>query len=190
MRLPVRCAGGRGAIQPSSNARSMIAFSIPLMVTGSLLMPSTHAPSHGAGHSRPVNSGKLLVATQPFDSRLPPVVVDQVVPVRESGCRAGSPGDRTGCRSPCSARPAGAACPRRTAGRPPASRARDRRPGRVGCFLRAISMNPVGLPMGDAHQLAELGHAARLPGRGLGLQHALVVARHHLHPVLRGPAPT
>ena len=25
-------------------------------------MPSTHAASHGAGHSRPVNSGKLLVA--------------------------------------------------------------------------------------------------------------------------------
>ncbi len=28
----------------------------------SSLMPSTHAASHGAGHSRPVNSGKLLVA--------------------------------------------------------------------------------------------------------------------------------
>ena len=33
-----------------------------LMVTGSALMPSTHAVSHGAGQSRPVNSGKLLVA--------------------------------------------------------------------------------------------------------------------------------
>ena len=32
------------------------------MVTGSLLMPSTHDPSQGAGHRRPVNSGKLLVA--------------------------------------------------------------------------------------------------------------------------------
>ncbi len=40
----------------------MISFSTCLMVTGSLLMPSTHAASHGAGHSRPVNSGKLLVA--------------------------------------------------------------------------------------------------------------------------------
>ncbi len=63
MRLPVRCDGGRGAIQPSSKARSMIAFSMPLMVTGSALMPRTHDPSHGAGHRRPVNSGKLLVAS-------------------------------------------------------------------------------------------------------------------------------
>ena len=57
----VREAGGRGTIQPSSNARSTIDSSIDLIVTGSLLMPSTHDPSQGAGHSRPVNSGKLLV---------------------------------------------------------------------------------------------------------------------------------
>ena len=57
----VRFAGGRGTIQPSSNARSTIDSSIDLIVTGSLLMPSTHDPSHGAGQSRPVNSGKLLV---------------------------------------------------------------------------------------------------------------------------------
>ena len=40
----------------------MISYSMRSMVTGSSLMPSTQAPSHGAGHSRPVNSGKLLVA--------------------------------------------------------------------------------------------------------------------------------
>ena len=40
----------------------MIATSTFLIVTGSWLMPSTHAVSQGAGHSRPVNSGKLLVA--------------------------------------------------------------------------------------------------------------------------------
>ena len=33
-----------------------------MIVTGSWLMPRTHAVSHGAGHSRPVNSGKLFVA--------------------------------------------------------------------------------------------------------------------------------
>ena len=32
------------------------------MVTGSSAMPSTQAASHGAGQSRPVNSGKLFVA--------------------------------------------------------------------------------------------------------------------------------
>ena len=38
------------------------------MVTGSSLMPSTHAASHGAGHSRPVNSGKLFVACSRSDA--------------------------------------------------------------------------------------------------------------------------
>ena len=40
----------------------LIERSISLMLTGSSLMPSTHAASHGAGQTRPVNSGKLLVA--------------------------------------------------------------------------------------------------------------------------------
>jgi hypothetical protein len=31
------------------------------MVTAGALMPSTHEPSHGAGQTRPVNSGKLFV---------------------------------------------------------------------------------------------------------------------------------
>lgn len=53
---PLRCAGGSGLIQFCSNAWSMIAHSIFLIVTGGSLMPSTQAPSHGAGHTRPVNS--------------------------------------------------------------------------------------------------------------------------------------
>ncbi|SLH46626.1 Uncharacterised protein [Mycobacteroides abscessus subsp. abscessus] len=40
----------------------MISTSTCLIVTGSWLMPSTQEASHGAGHNRPVNSGKLLVA--------------------------------------------------------------------------------------------------------------------------------
>src|SRR5688572_1077081 len=37
-------------------------FSIVLIATGGSLIPSTQAASQGAGHIRPVNSGKLLVA--------------------------------------------------------------------------------------------------------------------------------
>ena len=60
---PVWVAGSSGCTQPISNALSMIAtLDLLLIVTGSALIPSTQAPSHGAGHSRPVNSGKLLVA--------------------------------------------------------------------------------------------------------------------------------
>jgi hypothetical protein len=59
---PVRKLGGSGLTQPSSNARSMIACSICLIVTASSLMSRTHAASHGAGQMRPVNSGKSLVA--------------------------------------------------------------------------------------------------------------------------------
>ncbi len=40
----------------------MMETSTFLMVTAGWLMPSTHADSHGAGQSLPVNSGKLLVA--------------------------------------------------------------------------------------------------------------------------------
>ena len=40
----------------------MMLASICLIVTGSVLIPSTHEASQGAGQSLPVNSGKLLVA--------------------------------------------------------------------------------------------------------------------------------
>src|SRR3954454_19850750 len=62
-RRPVRNGGGSGLIQPSSHALSEIACSICLIVTASSLMSSTQAASHGAGQMRPVNSGKLLVAS-------------------------------------------------------------------------------------------------------------------------------
>ena len=60
-RLPVRASGGCGVTQPSSQARSMISCSMVLIVTGGALMPSVQLPSHGAGQTRPVNSGKLFV---------------------------------------------------------------------------------------------------------------------------------
>ena len=47
---------------PLAKARSMMLTSTCLIVTAGWLMPSTHAVSHGAGQSRPVNSGKLFVA--------------------------------------------------------------------------------------------------------------------------------
>ena len=60
---PVSRRGGCGATQPSSQARLMIEFSICLIVTASpSRISSTQAASHGAGHRRPVNSGKLFVA--------------------------------------------------------------------------------------------------------------------------------
>lgn len=59
--IPVRCDGMRGTTQPSSNALSMMAYSMLLIVTGASTRPATQAPSQGAGHTRPVNSGKLFV---------------------------------------------------------------------------------------------------------------------------------
>ena len=60
-RLPVRRSGTYGSAQPSCQARSTIAHSIVLIVTGLSSMFSVQAASHGAGQTRPVNSGKLLV---------------------------------------------------------------------------------------------------------------------------------
>src|SRR3954465_11577790 len=59
--LPVLCVGGSGLTQPLSIARSAIAHSIDLMVTGFSSMLSVQEASHGAGQMRPVTSGKLLV---------------------------------------------------------------------------------------------------------------------------------
>jgi len=59
--LPVRARGASGSTQPSSQPLSMIETSMFLMVTGGALMPRVQDPSHGAGHTRPVNSGKLFV---------------------------------------------------------------------------------------------------------------------------------
>ncbi len=60
-RLPVRRAGGWGLTYPCSKACSTMFISISLIVTGFSLMFSVQASSHGAGQTRPVNSGKLLV---------------------------------------------------------------------------------------------------------------------------------
>ena len=60
-RLPVRMGGGSGTTQPSAKARSMMVASMVLMVTGSPFRPQVQLPSQGAGQTRPVNSGKLLV---------------------------------------------------------------------------------------------------------------------------------
>lgn len=62
--IPVRCDGMRGTTHPSSNALSMMEYSILLIVTGESMRPATQAPSHGAGHTRPVNSGKLFVCRE------------------------------------------------------------------------------------------------------------------------------
>src|SRR5690242_20170358 len=59
--LPVRLAGDSGTIHPSANPLSTMEHSIFLMVTGGAEMPRTQPASQGAGQTRPVNSGKLLV---------------------------------------------------------------------------------------------------------------------------------
>ena len=59
--FPVLTEGGSGLIQPCSKARSAIAHSIVLIATGLSSMLSVQEASHGAGQTRPVTSGKLLV---------------------------------------------------------------------------------------------------------------------------------
>ncbi|CAM5688262.1 hypothetical protein SALBM311S_09258 [Streptomyces alboniger] len=59
--LPDSRSGICGATSPVSHALSMIETSTFLMATA-VDARITHADSQGAGHSRPVNSGKLFVA--------------------------------------------------------------------------------------------------------------------------------
>ncbi len=51
-----------------------------LIVTGGSFIPSTHDPSHGAGHTRPVNSGKLLVLCNRSQRLLPQAAINEIVP--------------------------------------------------------------------------------------------------------------
>jgi hypothetical protein len=82
-RLPVLRSGSCGTTQPSSQPLSMMKCSIDLMPTGSLLMLSVHDASHGAGHTRPVNSGKLFVWCSVSRAVLPLLLVHEIVPVRD-----------------------------------------------------------------------------------------------------------
>ena len=61
-------AGGCGS-HPPPIARSAIASSISRIVTGSSFSASTHASSHGAGHSRPVSSGSCWWSAAPRPPR-------------------------------------------------------------------------------------------------------------------------
>ncbi len=61
-RIPVKVEGCSATSKPWAKACSATSYSMRSMVTGLSEMPSTHADSHGAGQSRPVNSGKLLVS--------------------------------------------------------------------------------------------------------------------------------
>lgn len=67
--IPVRCDGMRGTTHPSSQALSMMEYSMLLIVTGESTKPATHAPSQGAGQTRPVNSGKLFVCSLEIHKR-------------------------------------------------------------------------------------------------------------------------
>src|SRR4051794_18496427 len=177
-RSPVLCDGGTGTTHPSSQARSMIDTSTCLIVTASWLMPSTQAASHGAGHSRPVNSGKLLVAcrrsmascqwsrhTRSFQSgmRLPsgqPLLQNGMPQsMQRAACERSSPsgnGSYTSCQS----------CTRTGIGR------------RVG-VRRPNLRNPLGSAMSCTHHGFE--HVLALFfGRLHGVEHSLVVLREHL----------
>src|SRR5882757_951263 len=66
--LPVFLGAITGWIQPSSQARSTIWHSMVLIVTGLSMMFRVHDDSQGAGQTRPVNSGKLLVECRDSDA--------------------------------------------------------------------------------------------------------------------------
>ena len=72
-----------------------------------VLVDAEHAG--GLARRRAQATGELrevVGRVQALDRALPVVTPDQVVPLRDDVARAGSPGGRTGCRSPCSGPPA------------------------------------------------------------------------------------
>ena len=173
--------------------RSTISTSICLIVTGGSLMPSTHAASHGAGHRRPGELGKVVRGVQPLDSRPPSDRGTRGRSTRGSGSRAGSRCGRTGCRSPCSARPACAPCRPGSLRRPRCQSCdphRNRPPRRQ---LPVVLHEPVVSPMCRHAILAAAMTASststpRSIGVALGFEHALVVLREDLRELFAGCA--
>src|SRR3954452_20613382 len=168
---PVRKGGGSGLIQPSSHALSEIACSICLIVTASSLMSSTQAASHGAGQMRPVNSGKLLVASA---IRLASRQRPRNTASFQSGMRlpSGQPEWQNGMpqsmqRAPCSFSSGSAS------GSWYSSKSWTRcATGRFGPFTRWIFMKPPISAIARQHLLGSLG-----PGLLLGAVVATASAR-------------
>ena len=67
--------------QPSSQARSTISYSIRSIVTGSSLIPSTQAASHGRRAQPPGKFGEVVGGVQALHGVGPVVAVDEVVPL-------------------------------------------------------------------------------------------------------------
>ena len=81
-RLPLRTAGGSGTIQPSSNARSMIVFSICLIVTARLV-DAQHARRLARRRTDAPGEFREIVGGVQLPHRLLPAPpVHQIVPIR------------------------------------------------------------------------------------------------------------
>ena len=145
--LQVRVAGVRGVTHPSSHARSMIDASIDLIVTGSSLMPRTHAPFARRGTQLARELREVVGRVQAIDRRAPAIAVDEIVPVGNQVAERTALMTERNAAVHAARALLPAARRRGTADTPRASPGRARSTGRVGCFLRWISMNPVGLPM-------------------------------------------
>src|SRR4051794_28532712 len=196
---PVSTLGGCGTTQPSDHARLMIAFSICLIVTASpSRISSTHAASHGAGHRRPVNSGKLLVACS---WRIASGQRSRYTRSFQSGIRlpSGQPLWQNGTphsmqRAPCSASSRSGRCSTNSRKSPTRSLG-----SRSGTPTRWTFRKAPSSPIERHPLLREEALAAGGDGRLLGarrllllrelLEHAAVVLREELHELRRQVLP-
>src|SRR3954471_15701925 len=196
--MPVSCCGGCGTTQPSDHARLTIAFSICLIVTASpSRISSTHDASHGAGHRRPVNSGKLLVACS---WRIASSQRPRYTRSFQSGMRfpSGHPLWQNGTphsmqRAPCSASSRSGRCSTNSRKSPTRSLG-----SRSGTPTRWTFRKAPSSPIERHPLLGEEALAAGGDGRLLGglflllrelLEHAAVVLREQLHELRRQVLP-
>ena len=154
----------------------MIAFSICLIVTASpSRISSTHAASHGAGHRRPVNSGKLLVACSCAIASCEAVAVDEVVPV----------GDQVAERAAVVAEGHAAV---HAAGALLAQLRHRPREQELAVVVRALARVPLGDAVAlDLQEAAELAHQA--PVSPTASSGALASRRRSRQPAPRAPLP-
>ena len=156
--LPVRHAGGM-RVDPALVPRAVDDLDLDLLDRHRVgwLMPSTHDDSHGAGHSRPVNSGKLLVACSRSIASAPVVAVDEVVPVGDQVAERAAVVAERDAAVHAAAGLGFAASSARTARRPPASPCRRTGTGRRGRRLARPLQEAGGL----THALASIIRSQR-----------------------------
>ena len=166
--LPVWRGAGCGG-DPALVPGAVDDLDLDLLDRDRVLVDAEHARGLARRRAQPPGELREVVrGVQPLDGARASRRATRGRSTRGSGSRAGSRCGRTGCRSPCSGRPASRGGRPGTPRRPRASPGSARRPDDASGVSRPVVRKPFGSAMGRLHhgELGRRGPRARpRPGR-------------------------